>query len=188
MALNYYLALKKAIWKGLRPILKPLFKSLIKLIKNQADFFKDFVLNRPMIETEYYLAIAPLCPEIFSKKVPKLINKVSEPAVKKSLSKILKTVTASGFSKKIDFYTTIYLFFNCFSLFVLLSILVLECVYLKFKKKKGYESQKIDREFNRNCIHLLASNLPRNLTQKEVHKSQFSGVTITEVIQSYNII
>ena len=97
MALNYYLALKKAIWKGLEPIFKPLFKSLIKLIKNQADFFKDFVLSRTMIETEYYLAIAPLNPELFAKKVPKLINKVSEPATKKSLSKILKTVTNSGF-------------------------------------------------------------------------------------------
>ena len=49
------------------------------------------------------------------------------------------------------------------------------------KKKQDLESQKIESEFKRNCIHLLASNLPKKLTQKDVHKSQFSGVTISEV-------
>ena len=94
--MNYYLALKKAIWKGYMPILKPLYKALSKLFKNQSQFFKDFVINLVTFEVEFYLAIAPICPELFARKVPKLINKVSDPNVKKSFSKILKNVTSSG--------------------------------------------------------------------------------------------
>ena len=65
-------------------------------MKNQAEFFKDFAFSKTMVEIEFYLAVAPLSPEIFSKKVPKLINKITEQNIKKSLGKILKTATSSG--------------------------------------------------------------------------------------------
>lgn len=88
--------MKKALWKGIQPIFKPLYKALSQFLKHQADFFKDFIISRVSLEIEYYLAIAPLFPEVFNKKLPKLINKISDPNIKKSCNKILKIASNLG--------------------------------------------------------------------------------------------
>lgn len=89
--------MKKALWKGIQTIFKPLYKALSQFLKHQADFFKDFVISRVSLEIEYYLAIAPLLPEVFNKKLPKLINKISDQNIKKSCNKILKIASNLGF-------------------------------------------------------------------------------------------
>lgn len=76
-----------------------MYKALRKLMKNQAEFYKDFPISIVKLEVEYYLAVAPLYPSAFSRKIPKLINKITDQNLKKTFGKILKTVTSSGYLK-----------------------------------------------------------------------------------------
>lgn len=133
--------------------MKPLFKALMNLLKNQSEFFKEFAFTKVSVEIEYYLAVAPLIPEIFNKKIPKLINKITDPNTKKYCTRILKISSNLGLFLKIK---QIY------------------------KNLDSNQQEKIQKEFNRNSIHLISSNLPKNY-RVEVKKSVFSNLSIDEV-------